>query len=97
MALYAAQVLQMFSYAIFILASVYYADQKVEEQDKVTGQSYMTASISIGAVLGNLSGGQVLENMGLHSLMIFSVLLTIGGTLVIAASVLGKSKKKADV
>ena len=93
MTLYAAQILQMFSYAVFTLASVYYAEQKMEKQDKVTGQSYMTASISIGAVLGNLTGGQVLENLGLQSLLIFSVMLTICGTLVIAGSVLYAERK----
>jgi len=93
MMLYAAQILQMFSYAIFTLASVYYAEQKMEEQDKVTGQSYMTASVSIGAVLGNLSGGQVLENLGLQSLLFFSVMLTVCGTLVIAGGVLYGERK----
>ena len=44
--IYLAQSLQMLSYAIFISASVYYANEKMETGDQVTGQSYMTASIS---------------------------------------------------
>ena len=86
-ALYLAQILQMFSNAIFILASVYYADKKMDAEDKVTGQSYMTASISIGAVLGNFLGGQVLSAAGLHLMLLFAFLLAAAGTVIITLGV----------
>ena len=96
MALYLAQILQMFSNAIFILASVYYADKKMAPEDKVTGQSYMTASISIGAVLGNFLGGQVLNAAGLHLMLLFSFLLAAAGTLIVVIGVKAGSRRGAD-
>lgn len=77
--LYIAQVLQMLSYAIFASASVYFANEKMEEEDKVTGQSYMTATMSIGAVAGNFVGGLVLDAFGIHALLIICVMITIIG------------------
>ncbi len=95
-ALYLAQILQMFSNAIFILASVYYADKKMAPEDKVTGQSYMTASISIGAVLGNFLGGQVLNAAGLHLMLLFSFLMAAAGTLIVVIGVKAGSRRGAD-
>ena len=95
-ALYLAQILQMFSNAIFILASVYYADKKMAPEDKVTGQSYMTASISIGAVLGNFLGGQVLNAAGLHLMLLFAFLLAASGTLIVVIGVKAGSRRGAD-
>ena len=95
-ALYLAQILQMFSNAIFILASVYYADKKMAPEDKVTGQSYMTASISIGAVLGNFLGGQVLNAAGLYLMLLFSFLLAAAGTLIVVIGVKAGSRRGAD-
>ncbi len=89
-AIYLAQSLQMLSYAVFISASVYYANEKMEESDRVTGQSYMTASISIGAVLGNLTGGFVLDTAGVNALLYFSLALTVAGA---AITGLGVRKK----
>ena len=77
--IYLAQSLQMLSYAIFISASVYYANEKMETGDQVTGQSYMTASISIGAVVGNLTGGIVLDAAGVSALLYFALGLTVAG------------------
>lgn len=80
--IYLAQSLQMLSYAIFISASVYYANEKMEAIDRVTGQSYMTASISIGAVLGNLAGGFVLDAGGVKALLCFALALTAAGAVI---------------
>ena len=82
--LYLAQVLQMCSNAIFVPASVYYAEQKMRTQDRVTGQSYMTASISVGAVLGNLLGGLILDKAGLSPMLLSALLLAVAGAIIIA-------------
>lgn len=85
--LYFAQLLQMFSYAIFASASVYYANDEMEPADKVSGQGYMTASISIGAVLGNLLGGLVLEIFDTDILLLFSLALTVIGAAIVTLGV----------
>lgn len=85
--LYLAQILQMFSYAVFASASVYFANEKMSPEDKVTGQSYMTATVSIGAVVGNFVGGIILTAAGVQGILLGSLLLTAGGAAVIAAGI----------
>ena len=58
--------------------------------------SYMTASISIGAVLGNFLGGQVLNAAGLHLMLLFSFLLAAAGTLIVVIGVKAGSRRGAD-
>ena len=92
--LYFAQLLQMFSYAVFASASVYYANDKMDPADKVSGQGYMTASISIGAVVGNLLGGLVLEFFDTDMLLLVSLALTITGAAVVTLGVQkGRAKR----
>lgn len=92
-ALYLAQILQMFSNAVFVLASVYYANKKMAPEDMVTGQSYMTASISIGAVLGNFLGGQVLSAAGLHLMLVFAFLLAAAGAVIVFTGIRSGSRR----
>lgn len=91
--IYAAQVLQMFSNAVFASASVYYANEKMALHDKVTGQSCMTASMSIGAVLGNFSGGIILDAAGLKAMLFAAFILAAAGALITSAGV-KKFKRK---
>ncbi|MCQ2771267.1 MAG: MFS transporter, partial [Clostridia bacterium] len=63
-ALYLCQVLQMVAYAIYAAASVYYADDIMEEQDRVKGQSFMTLSFTAGTVVGSAVGGFVIDQFG---------------------------------
>lgn len=96
-ALYLAQILQMFSNAVFVLASVYYADKKMAPEDQVTGQSCMTASISIGAVLGNLLGGQILSVTGLRGMLLTGVLLAAAGSAIMAAGIRFGAKRSKKI
>lgn len=82
----AAQILQMFSFALFASASVYYAEESMEEQDKVTGQACMSCTITAGAVVGNLVGGWVLDACGVGILLAVALGMAVTGSVLASVS-----------
>lgn len=79
MMIYAAQVLQMFAYALFIPASVYYVNQKVAVADRVKGQSLVTTSMTLSGVFASFCGGILLDAIGVHQVLLVSAILSIVG------------------
>lgn len=77
--LYVVQTLQMISYAITISASVYFANDSVEERDRASGQAYIGMAVAIGTVVGNLLGGWIIDLFGLKGLFFMNILFTIAG------------------
>ena len=59
--IYAAHLLQPFSYGLYASATVYFTNDCMREEDKVTGQSLMTMTMAIGSVAGNLIGGWLID------------------------------------
>lgn len=82
----AAQVLQMFSFALFASASVYYAEEAMQEQDKVTGQAWMSCTITAGAVLGNLLGGWLVDAYGVGIMLAAAMALAMTGAVLAGVS-----------
>jgi PPP family 3-phenylpropionic acid transporter len=71
--IYVAQCFQFFAFALFIPSSVYYVNQIIREVDKVKGQAGMTMALGISGMIGNFSGGFMLDSSGGVSFM-----LTVG-------------------
>ena len=82
-----AQAFQAFSFALFIPASVAYTDRAMEAGDKVKGQAYMTAALTLGGVVGNLSGGVVLDVSGVTAMLVLGCAFALAGVLAIGYSV----------
>lgn len=85
-AIYAQQVLQMLSFAMYASASVYYTDLTMKPQDKVTGQALMSGVATLGAVIGNLFGGWALQLAGVSAMMVMLTAFAVVGTIVVAVS-----------
>lgn len=83
MAIYLIQLLQPFSYAIFASASVYYAQEVMDEENKLQGQSLVGSSIAFGAVFGNLLGGVILQEFGVMPMLYSGVIMAVVGALVV--------------
>lgn len=81
--IYMAQVLQMFAYALFIPASVYYVNQKVAVADRVKGQSLVTMSMTLSGVFASFCGGILLDAIGVHQVLLFSAILSIVGAVIV--------------
>lgn len=69
-ALYAVQVFQMFGWALLTVASVYYVNALMKEEDAIKGQAYMTMTYTLGTVFGSLIGGPFLDIAGVDAMLI---------------------------
>lgn len=63
--IYASFTLQIFGFALFTPASVYYADSVLDSGDKVKGQALVTMAITAGNILGSLISGFFIELWGI--------------------------------
>lgn len=77
--LYMNQILQIFTFAIIIPASVYYINDLMEEKDRIKGQAYTTSAITAGAVIGNLAGGALIDLYGTMAMLIGCAVAAAGG------------------
>lgn len=88
--IYIDQMLQMFSYAVMIPASVYYVNCIMKEKDRVKGQAFTTMAMTAGGVLGSLMGGWLIDEMGVKAMLAAGIFVTAAGTLLI----IGFTEKK---
>lgn len=77
--IYGALTLQLFSFALFTPASVYYADLILSEGDKVKGQALITIAITAGNILGSLVCGFFIELWGVTPALWISTVFCIIG------------------
>ena len=59
--IYLLQFFQISSYALLVPDQVYYAKEKVRDNDMVKGQAFITAAYALGCAAGNFAGGQLLS------------------------------------
>ena len=83
---YLAQVFQMGAFALYIPASVYYVNETMEASDKFKGQAVMTATNTLGGVIGSLLGGFLLDYAGITPLLITGFILAAGGAVLLLFS-----------
>lgn len=92
--IYFAQILQMTSYAIYAPAVVKFSDECMSEEDKVTGQAYMSMTSAAGGVIGNLCGGWIIDHMGVGSMLLFGTAFAAAGTVACVISALMLKRQK---
>lgn len=85
--IYIAQVLQMGAYALFIPASVYYVNCKVDNKDIVKGQSFVTTSMTMSGVFANIIGGILLDAVGVSEVLLIGVILSLIGAVIVLFTV----------
>ena len=81
--IYLAQVCQMFAYALFVPASVYYVNEKIAVADRVKGQSLVTTSMTLSGVFANFAGGIMLDALGVGHVLLAGVILSIIGAVIV--------------
>lgn len=88
-----SQSFQLFSYALIIPASVYYVNERMDNQNKVTGQALMgIATVGLPVTLGSLIGGSILDTFNVITLLVVGFVLTLVGFVLI---IIGTTKQKA--
>ena len=84
--IYLLQFLQISSYALLAPAQVYYAKEKVRDNDMVKGQAFITAAYALGCAAGNFAGDQLL-NLGVSAILLSGILMAVAGTAIIFVTV----------
>lgn len=78
--IYVAQFFQMFAYAIFIPASVYYVNQIFDKEDSVKGQALVTMSMTAAGVFASLLGGFMIDAVGPSTTLLIGAIVSAIGT-----------------
>jgi PPP family 3-phenylpropionic acid transporter len=78
--IYVAQFFQMFAYAIFIPASVYYVNQIFDKEDSVKGQALVTMSMTAAGVFASLLGGFMIDAVGPSMTLLIGAIVSAIGT-----------------
>ena len=86
--LYAAQVAQMFGFALFAVSSVYYVGMVIDKRDVVKGQTYLAVANTLGCLIAHFLGGALIDGVGVGmALVIFTVLSILGSAISLGAVV----------
>ncbi len=86
-ALYAAEVLQAFSFALFVPASVRYVDEVIEKHNAVKGQAFVTAMITLGSIFASYIGGLLLDSSTPRFTLFVGVIVSAVGTLIMLCAI----------
>lgn len=87
MGMYLIQGLQMFGFALFVVASVYYVNMIMEEKDRTRGQAFMTMTNTLGGVLGSSCGGALIDGFGIHIMLVASTVVAAAGMALMSGAV----------
>lgn len=95
--IYVAQFLQFGAFALYTPASVYFINNTMSREDSSVGQAMVGAcTLGLGATLGNILGGFVLEQFAVKGLVLSAVILSAIGTLfMIFASISLRAQKES--
>ena len=68
-----------FSFAPFLLALTYYGNERMAEDEKVTGQALITGAISLSGVFSYLFGGMLISAWGALTAVLICALIGMAG------------------
>lgn len=81
---YFSMSLQMFAFALYTPASIYYVNSIIDDKDKVKGQAMLgVAGIGIAGTLSNITGGKLLDTFGVSHMLLVGTIVTAIGFIVI--------------
>lgn len=83
----AAQLVQPFSFALFLPAMVRFIDDTMSKGEAIKGQTMFTTMTTMAAIFASLAGGVILDHAGPKVLLLVSTILTVAGTVIVFLSV----------
>lgn len=92
--IFISQFMQVFSFALFLPAMVYFIDESMDEGEAAKGQSLYTIMVTVATVLSSIAGGMILDVSGAKSLLLISTIVTGLGMLIILFTVDKVKRKK---
>lgn len=75
--------LQIFSWGLYSISSVEYVSEIIDGEQAARAQSYLASAAPIGAFFAMLSGGFVLEKLGVPSLLLLSTVFGLLGSVIL--------------
>lgn len=84
---FAAQLLQLFSFALFLPAMVHFVDEVMSKGEAVKGQALFTMMVTVTTVFATLLGGVILDYSGAFMLTLVATIFTAIGAAIIIATV----------
>ncbi len=82
-ALYPVQLIQPMGWGLLTVASVYYVNEIMREEDRIKGQAYMTMTLTIATIIASLGGGWLIDTVGVNGMLIAAVVCGTAGTLIV--------------
>ena len=86
-ALYAAEALQAFSFALFVPASVRYVDEVIAKHNAVKGQAFVTSMMTLGSIFASYIGGLLLDTSTPGFTLLVGVIVSAVGTLIMLVAI----------
>ncbi|HEX3023381.1 MAG TPA: MFS transporter [Lachnospiraceae bacterium] len=81
--IYLSQSIQMLGFALFTPASIYYVNYIIGKYDKVKGQSMLGVAICLASAIANITGGRILDLIGVRNMLLVGIAVTAVGFLII--------------
>lgn len=81
--LYVAQLCQIAGYGLYTVCSVYYAGEVVSDKDTVKGQAYISAANTIGCLIAHLTGGAMIDAVGVENMLIITTIISAIGMIMV--------------
>lgn len=78
--LFLTQAIQMFSFGLYLPASVYYMASITETKNQAKGQAYMTSATTLGSLIASVLGGMIVEAYGAPKMLLVATSLSALGT-----------------
>jgi len=95
--IYIAALLQMGSYALYTLASIYYVQEFLPEEHQAKGHALIILPAIIGSMVGGYIGGAGIDYLGVkNALMLLSVISVLGSIVAVRAMAGRLTVKKQD-
>lgn len=85
--IFAAQFLQLVSFALFLPAMVHFIDEIMEKGEAVKGQALFTTMITVTTIFSSLAGGMILDLYGARMLTLTATVITALGAVIICTTV----------
>ena len=85
--IFAAHLLQLVSFALFLPAMVHFIDEIMSKGEAVKGQALYTMMITVTTIFSSLVGGAILDFSGAKMLTLVATVATAIGAVIIIATV----------
>ena len=80
---YAAMAFQLTGWGMIQVASVYYVNEVIAEEDAAKGQSMFTSALALATVIGSFAGGWLIDTFSVHALLMAAACIAGTGALIV--------------